>query len=45
MTDVLARASLTDDVSYIRSARGAIAEHARAGTLVILESTTYLGTT
>jgi UDP-N-acetyl-D-glucosamine dehydrogenase len=33
------------DLSYIRSAGEAIAEYARPGTLVILESTTYPGTT
>jgi nucleotide sugar dehydrogenase len=33
------------DLSHIRSAGEAIAEHARPGTLVVLESTTYPGTT
>jgi UDP-N-acetyl-D-glucosamine dehydrogenase len=33
------------DLSYIRSASESIAEHSRPGTLVILESTTYPGTT
>ena len=33
------------DMSYVEAATGAIARHARAGMLVVLESTTYPGTT
>jgi UDP-N-acetyl-D-glucosamine dehydrogenase len=33
------------DLSYIRNTAGVIAEHLRAGQLVVLESTTYPGTT
>ncbi len=33
------------DLSYIRVAAGSLTEHARAGQLVVLESTTYPGTT
>ena len=37
--------SRTPDISYIVSAAEAVAEHLRAGQLVVLQSTTYPGTT
>lgn len=39
------RKSKDPDISYIVAASRALAEHARAGQLVVLESTTYPGTT